>query len=552
MPALAPTAGRLPLVIGLVLATAAPGCSSFKRLSRTQSIAEAGDPATGGSLQLLDPESEAALALTKSATGTGVVARHLDTGQRLLTNGQLDEARTHFEAILAEQPQHAKAHHSLAVIADLQNRFDQAEGHYQTALAQSGEDAQILGDLGYSYLLQNRLDEAETYLKRARQADPTYPNAISNLGLVYAKRGDREKCLAIYRLAGNEEDAQRIVARLFEDQPAATPEAADPSPAAQMFAGLDAAADLSVPAAGSEGDRIRDLEAQIASLRSQAGEAIPKTVTELPSPAEAARQAMAEAADTIDEQTAAIADRFERSMNPQSLADIGLGPAEKAAEQVAAMEFGGSGPAPGGLPSIQPGEAGIGLGQMPEQLAAAAVSGSRPKTPNSPTDPTGPTGPSGPDAGREAMQRQAALQGLAVGSGGGWTLLAVGTAPSPEPPGAKTMFGDGTTPTPLPVATGLASPMPAATAAETVSSATGPGRVVESGGFAGSTGVPSYDPTQSQASFRDPTFGSATPSIAPPPSLIQPTGGNAPPPRGIPTIQPGQYRPGQQGLPTLR
>ena len=63
----------------------------------------------------------------------------------------------------------------------------------------SPRDANLLNDIGYSFLLQSRYGEAEQYLQGALQQNPSQSNAINNLGLLYAKRGDAERALAMFR-----------------------------------------------------------------------------------------------------------------------------------------------------------------------------------------------------------------------------------------------------------------------------------------------------------------------------------------------------------------
>ena len=246
------------LVVAFAVATVCAGCSSTRKLKAIQSVGES-DPATGGSLELLDPDSPAAMAL-RSSGDPSAVGKQMRLGETALQRGQFEQARTHFEAVLAEQPQHAKAHHGLAVIADNLGQFEQSETHYRIALDQSGEDAELLGDLGYSYFLQQRFDEAETYLKRARAVDPTYERAIGNLIVLYRDTGNREKCLAMCRLTASEEDAQKTVARLFAERGELDPLGTQPMPLAER-----SQAEAVAPASESN----ETIEAELAQLKAE-------------------------------------------------------------------------------------------------------------------------------------------------------------------------------------------------------------------------------------------------------------------------------------------
>ena len=50
----------------------------------------------------------------------------------------------------------------------------------------------LLSDLGYSYLLQGRHAESERCLLAATRANPQHRKTLDNLGLLYAKLGNRD------------------------------------------------------------------------------------------------------------------------------------------------------------------------------------------------------------------------------------------------------------------------------------------------------------------------------------------------------------------------
>lgn len=131
----------------------------------------------------------------------------------------LASARQHFDSALRKDPHNVDAHHGLAVVADLQERYTEAEQHYKQALVSRPGDSEILGNLGYSYVLQGRLSEAEQTLKRALQADPGNGNATKNLGDVYARQGKTSQAESQYRKVLTESQMAQALAEARAKSP---------------------------------------------------------------------------------------------------------------------------------------------------------------------------------------------------------------------------------------------------------------------------------------------------------------------------------------------
>ncbi len=136
---------------------------------------------------------------------------HLQLGESELNLRRFPQARTHFESVLNEQPQHVKANHRMGVLCDKLGEYDTAERHYRLALINNPQDVSILSDLGYSYWLQGRYSDSERLLLQARQVDPQYKNAIANLGMLYGTTGRPQEALAMFRQIGDEAAAQEIM-----------------------------------------------------------------------------------------------------------------------------------------------------------------------------------------------------------------------------------------------------------------------------------------------------------------------------------------------------
>jgi tetratricopeptide (TPR) repeat protein len=91
------------------------------------------------------------------AVSSEKVAQLIREGQALLQkadsndphSAQLEEARQLLSEAVQLSPNSHQAHHSLAIIADLQKDWKAAEEHYKQALSQRPQDASLLNDLGY-------------------------------------------------------------------------------------------------------------------------------------------------------------------------------------------------------------------------------------------------------------------------------------------------------------------------------------------------------------------------------------------------------------------
>jgi tetratricopeptide (TPR) repeat protein len=147
------------------------------------------------------------------------VAEHLAQGRDELSRGNLEQAKLHFNRVLKDVPNHAEAHHRMAVVADKQQNWPEAELHYRAALRARPNDPNLHSDLGYSYVLQSRYGDAEKELNAALKVDSGHTRALNNLGLLYGRQGDYPRALATFRRVGSEEEAQQKMARMFSDAP---------------------------------------------------------------------------------------------------------------------------------------------------------------------------------------------------------------------------------------------------------------------------------------------------------------------------------------------
>jgi len=227
-----PGAGRTQTAKPTATAEGATSASKFAAGPKQPSksgVALAGFPGADNSSAARLAGESGILTSSQRATATDSIEDILRQGHVHLTDGRLDLAKSAYNRILNQQPNHVVANHRLAVIADKQRDYATAERHYVTALRVNDSDANVLSDLGYSYLLQQRYPDAEQQLQRALEIQPSHSKAQNNLGLLYGKMGDYDKCLAAFRQTGSEAEAQAKVASQFP--------LGRPSPAAAQFAG---------------------------------------------------------------------------------------------------------------------------------------------------------------------------------------------------------------------------------------------------------------------------------------------------------------------------
>lgn len=173
------------------------------------------DPATASPAQVAAENSRSAAAES--------IPVALERGNRAFEQNRLAEAKTEYLKVLQIQPQHAEAHHRLAVIADNEKDFPTAVQHYLRALEASPSDPDLHSDLGYSYLLQGRYEESRGSLQYALELNASHPQAINNMGLLLAQQGHYNESLAMFRRTGSEDEAQRKIAKLFPNGPPQEP-----------------------------------------------------------------------------------------------------------------------------------------------------------------------------------------------------------------------------------------------------------------------------------------------------------------------------------------
>lgn len=110
---------------------------------------------------------------------------------RLMTEaGNLPEAETHFNRVLADSPEHLEALLGLAKVQQLSGRLDLAEQTYHRALRSNPKSAAALHGLGQTYAARKRWDEAAELLNQAVLAAPNDAALRYDLAVALAEAGN--------------------------------------------------------------------------------------------------------------------------------------------------------------------------------------------------------------------------------------------------------------------------------------------------------------------------------------------------------------------------
>jgi Flp pilus assembly protein TadD len=152
----------------------------------------------GGELNLSRGRFSEALAAFRSAGKTPALnAKALEgEGLALASLGRYDEAMVVLRSAVAEAPDAWRAWNAIAAGYDRKGAWSDAEAAYDRALKASDGAAIVFNNRGYSRLLQRRLDDAVADLAKALDKRPGFVEAMTNLRLALALRGDYDRALA--------------------------------------------------------------------------------------------------------------------------------------------------------------------------------------------------------------------------------------------------------------------------------------------------------------------------------------------------------------------
>ena len=115
---------------------------------------------------------------------------HNNLGAFYIGLGAFAEAETSFERLVALLPDHPNCRFNLAMSRFRQNNFDAAAADFQAVANASPEDPEAWNNLGAAQFMAGDIDTARTSLRTALTIQPNYPSAVLNLCDVETAAGD--------------------------------------------------------------------------------------------------------------------------------------------------------------------------------------------------------------------------------------------------------------------------------------------------------------------------------------------------------------------------
>lgn len=117
------------------------------------------------------------------------IGAQLERAMALQTEGRLDEATSLYDAVLAQEPGNADATYCLGLIDLNRRRFDAAERRFGALIEGGIHNARVLNAMGVATLARGRYRDALAWHDRALAADPEFPEAHVNRGLMLLRAG---------------------------------------------------------------------------------------------------------------------------------------------------------------------------------------------------------------------------------------------------------------------------------------------------------------------------------------------------------------------------
>lgn len=128
-------------------------------------------------------------------------AQRLAQATRLHQSGELDQARSIYESLLAERPDHADALHLLGVIALQRQQADRAIALIERAIAQDPARADFYGNRGLAWQALGRHARALHDFEQAVAIDPRSAAAHYNRGTAFQQMQEHTAALQSYEQA---------------------------------------------------------------------------------------------------------------------------------------------------------------------------------------------------------------------------------------------------------------------------------------------------------------------------------------------------------------
>ncbi len=120
---------------------------------------------------------------------------HLNMGNALLDQGDLEEARRHYAASLQIFPDSDEAHNNLGTIFMRKGEINQAIEHHSQALRINPDSVSALNNLGNALKKAGRTDEAIECYTKALKIQPDSAELNFNLGLLLSNSGRQNEAI---------------------------------------------------------------------------------------------------------------------------------------------------------------------------------------------------------------------------------------------------------------------------------------------------------------------------------------------------------------------
>ena len=130
---------------------------------------------------------------------TGNLVGHINLGNALLENGNIDDAMAQYQKALQIKPDDPDANVSFGYGLIQKQKLDDAILHFQRALAAKPNYPQAYNDLGNVFAQKGKTDEAIALLQKALQIKPDYAEACYNLANAFFEKGARDEAIVYYQ-----------------------------------------------------------------------------------------------------------------------------------------------------------------------------------------------------------------------------------------------------------------------------------------------------------------------------------------------------------------
>jgi predicted O-linked N-acetylglucosamine transferase (SPINDLY family) len=123
---------------------------------------------------------------------------HINLGNALRAQGNLDEAAIRLRRASQLQPDLADAHINLGAVLHEQRKLNEATACYRRGLELKPDHAATYNNLGNIFKEQGKLDDAVACYGRALELKPDYAAAHNNLGSTFKDQGKLDEAIACY------------------------------------------------------------------------------------------------------------------------------------------------------------------------------------------------------------------------------------------------------------------------------------------------------------------------------------------------------------------